>query len=551
MREQATLMPRRRAAAAMLAAGLLALASGAAEAQTPLTRLAAPGPWPGISRIVGFDGGVWFVNSEPFARFNAADVYRFDPRTRTARYERGLFSQHAGSPAVHGGLLYWPFEEPRSNAALGEYAVTDGKDWRWGTMADAITLNVHAMGPCRDALIAGTGGWEGALQLSRGGAEDWREVYRLPDNPQGQSHITALGRLGERCFFGVTAWNTTGPKLYEWTGEGAAPVPGWPDGERVGAITEFKGALYALNDGPEGRTLWRYDGAAVEKVAFPADGLPRDLDATESHLLAVSSDGGGGGLWRSEDGASWVQAQRFDGEKPIEVAVAGTDVYVGTYRDGGAGALWGPAVAGSAAPGPAGAALSPRPQTELDEAAVQTTLRPLETVLGSKSDYMTFRTALFGIALPVARTHAPAAGVLLAQRTRRPPLPADHVMNFDDHGYSSDQVGRWLLLYVAAINGHGWVRPTWLSDPWRAEPRPSQKYLETLPMAMWAAASFGQKTVPTLDALIGRLDLTDDPDWLTGDVIATLTAVTGKHFGHDLAAWRDWWREAKPSWPQQ
>ena len=546
---------RRWVAAATLATGLLSalflFSPDTVGAQTPLTRLAEPGPWPGISRIIAFDGGIWFVNSEPLARFNAADIYRYDPETRTARYERGLFSQHAGTPVVYGGRLYWPFEDPRSNAALGEYALTDGHAWQWQTMADVITLNVHAMGTCGDALVAGTGGWEGALQFSRDGAEDWRVVFRLPDNKDGLGHITALGNLGQRCFFGVTAWGTTGPKLFEWNAEGAAPVPGWPDGERVSAITVFKGALYALNDAPGGRSLWRYDGDSVERIPFPVDSLPRDLAATESHLLAISSDAAGGALWRSEDGASWSQMQLFDGERPIDLEAVSTDAYVGTYRDDGRGALWGPAAPTVAAPGPGRVALAPPPETQLEEEAAQTTLRPLETVLGSKSDYMTFRAALLGIAVPVARTHAPIAGVLLAKRARKPPLPDDYMISFDDHPYSSGALGRWLLLYAAGINGHGWVEPVWLSAPWNAEPRPSEKYLDIQLMAIWTAGRLGQSSAGTMDALIGRFDQAGDPDWLKGDVVAALTAITNNHFGHDLDAWKAWWQGARPSWPQE
>lgn len=553
MRARRSVKPCRRIAAALFA-GLIAgpglVATGAANAQTPLTRLAAPGPWPGISRIIAFDGGVWFVNSEPFADFNAADIYRYDPEAGTARYERGLFSQHAGIPAIHGGRLYWPYEDPRSNAALGEYSVTDGKEWRWQTMADAITLNVHAMAPCRGALIAGTGGWEGALQLSARGGGDWREVYRLPDNADGRSHITALGHLGQRCFFGVTDRNTEGPKLYEWTGEDTVPVSGWPDGERVGALTEFKGALYALNDAADGRTLWRYDGLRVEKIAFPANGLPGDLEAAGDHLLAVASDEGGGGLWRSADGVNWTRMQRFDGERPIDVAAAGSDVYVGTYRDGGTGALWGPAAAADPAPGPVGVALEPAPKSELDEAAVETTLRPLETVLGSESDYMTFRTALFGIALPVARTHAKIAGILLAKRARKP-LPGGEMATHTGDVYDKAVLSRWLLLYAAGINGFGYVEPEWLRAPWTAAPRASEKYFDRLLISLWAAGRFRQDSAETVAALIERLGRADEPDWLKGDAVASLTVLTGQHFGHDLTAWRDWWLEARSDWPQE
>jgi hypothetical protein len=279
-------------------------------------------------------------------------------------------------------------------------------------------------------------------------------------------------------------------------------------------------------------------------------GLPRDLGATDSHLLAVSSDGGGGDLWRSEDGTNWTPTQRFDGERPIDVATVGTDVYVGTYRDGGAGALWGPAVATAPAPDPAGKALAPRPAVELDEAAVETTLRPLETVLGSKSDYMTFRTAFFGIALPVVRTRAKIAGILLAKRARKP-LPGGELTTLAGDINHKAELSRWLLLYAAGINGAGYVEPDWLRAPWTADPRDSGKYFDTLLISIWAAARFQQNSAETIETLIGRLGRAEEPAWLKGDAIASLTALTDKHFGHDLAAWRDWWREARPSWPQE
>ena len=31
------------------------------------------------------------------------------------------------------------------------------------------------------------------------------------------------------------------------------------------------------------------------------------------------------------------------------------------------------------------------------------------------------------------------------------------------------------------------------------------------------------------------------PDWLAGDMVGALTALTGQRFGHDYGAWRSWW----------
>ena len=47
------------------------------------------------------------------------------------------------------------------------------------------------------------------------------------------------------------------------------------------------------------------------------------------------------------------------------------------------------------------------------------------------------------------------------------------------------------------------------------------------------------------EALMDRLDFETDPDWLTGDVIGALSALTEQRFGYDLAAWRAWWQRER------
>lgn len=533
--------------------GLLFLAAFAwgvpGHAETPLVRLSTPGPWPGVSHLIAYDGSIWLVNSEPFANFNAADIYRFDPTSRSVRYERGLASQDSGEPTVFHGRLYWPFEDPRSNASLGEYAVTDGRTWQWHTFTEGEALHVHAMQACRGELLAGTGGWDGALQISKDGGPTWQEAYRVPDAKDTLSRITSLGTFGERCFLGITAWSTPGPKLFEWVGGKAVAVPGWPDGERVMALTQFKGALYALNDGPEGRSVWRYDGAGTQRLSFPGEGLPRDLDATGSHLVAISSDGAGGALWRSEDGVNWSHVQQFVGERPIDVLAAGNDIYVGTYRNDG-GALWGPATGYIASPGAPAEPLPPPATRPIDQEAMKATLRTLEAALSPKPDYMAYRSAVLSITLPMALTREPYVGFTLAKRARKD-LPAGDVMTFTKFKYSYAELARWLLLHAAGLNGTGRVPVEWLTPPWKAEPRESEKYFETTLAAIWAAARLRQRDTDTLDALVERLDRKDEPDWLKGDVIAALTELTDQRFGHDLKGWADWWREARKTWPTQ
>lgn len=98
----------------------LVLAPGAVLARAPLVQLAQPGPWSGVSGLIGYGTRLWFVNSVKFVDHNSADVYSYDPRTGDTRYERHLFSQDEGVPAVADGLLFWPFEDPRFSVGHGE-----------------------------------------------------------------------------------------------------------------------------------------------------------------------------------------------------------------------------------------------------------------------------------------------------------------------------------------------------------------------------------------------------------------------------------------------
>ncbi len=99
--------------AALTAAFLLWGALSPSFGATKLVPLSRPGVWNGVSGIIGFRGKIWFINSKKFVNHNSADLYTYDPATGSTRYERALFSQDAGDPVVMGGLLYWPFEDPR------------------------------------------------------------------------------------------------------------------------------------------------------------------------------------------------------------------------------------------------------------------------------------------------------------------------------------------------------------------------------------------------------------------------------------------------------
>ena len=87
-----------------------------------------------------------------------------------------------------------------------------------------------------------------------------------------------------------------------------------------------------------------------------------------------------------------------------------------------------------------------------------------------------------------------------------------------------------------------------LERPWNLVSNRPQKWFDSLPMALFAVSWIGQNDDTTVTSLIRRLDRTEDPAWLRGDIIGALGAVTGKRFGYDIGAWRQWWAEGKREW---
>ena len=518
---------------------------GKAMADDNMVRLAAPGPWPAISELIAFDNRIWFANGEPFRNFNAADIYSFDPATGGSRYEHGLFSQGAGKPAVVEGHLYWPYEDPRSNAGLGEYEVTDGTHWQRNSFTEGNALHVHAIKSCGGLLTAGTGGWEGALQQSTDEGATWQEIYRIPE-VQGQlSRITDLVEHNGHCLFAVTAWEQPGQRLFELDKNGVKAIDAWPVGERVSALTSFHGALYAAHEGLGTRQFLRYDGKAVTPVILPRSGTVQDVDASDDLIAVATSDAGGGNIFVSSDGQDWHLLQRIEQELPVDILVVGKQVYVGTHGSN-RGSLWGPKEPLPATP--AAVPLAPVTEQPLSDETLDAALRTLNSALSPKPDYTSYQSGIISILLPLALTHSDAAGLHLSKRARRD-LPSGSLMTFTQQPYSYEALARWFLLYGAGLSGKGRVELSWLGEAWTAVPRSSEKYFETSVAAIWAVGFMHQSNRETIDALIERLARSGEPAWLKGDVVAALTCVTDQRFGHDLKSWIAWWTKARADWP--
>jgi formylglycine-generating enzyme required for sulfatase activity len=509
-----------------------------------LVPLATPGPWSGVSELIGYGGRIWFVNSVKFRDHNSADVYSYDLVGREIRYERHLFSQDAGTPTVADGVLYWPFEDSRFSTRHGEYMVTNGRDWQWHILPGGEVFHVHAMLAHRGALFAATGAWRAGLQRSQDGGMTWRVVYDHPTPPRSVSRINTLAAMDDTLYAGLTDYSSQGSKLLKWDGGTLRPVAGWPGGTMATSLTAFGKWIYGVNSTKDGSAVWRSDGKTAIHVTELDGYHVRDLAAGTDAIWAVSAGAGGGFLWRSADGLHWTVAQRFHGAEPLDVLVYAEKVYVGTAGPGERGTLWGPRVPSpvesrTVAPLPAA---NSRPLTT---GQLRRAFDHLDRVLADPSTYASRRGDLYAALLPLALSGRRGSGLGLVQRLRGP-FPDIEARRFGGQvAVSAAQMAQWYILWAIGLNGHGEISPALLSEPWTDRPNRSEKYLHPGPAAAWAIAQLGQADDKTIGALIAGLDRSGYPDWFAGDLVGALSVLTGERFGYDRIRWRSWWKERK------
>jgi len=503
----------------------------------PLVMLSQPGPWSGVSGIIGFDRRLWFVNSVKFRNHNSADVYSYDPVSGETRYERHLFSQDAGDPVVAGGILYWPYEDSRFSAGRGEFALTDGQRWQWRLLPQGEVFHVHAMAAVEDTLYAATSAWRGGLQRSTDGGETWTIVYDHPTPEKRVSRITDLAVLNGTLYAGLTSYTQAGPKLMRLNETTLSAVRDWPVGESTVALQTHAGWLYAVNEQDQTRSVWRTNGRRVERIAG-LEGVAVRAFASGTALWAVSATEGRGALWRSIDGKSWSRVQQFDDAEPLDVGVYAGQVYVGTTGPGGRGALWGP----SAPAASETAATTPLPRRLTARAPdAGENLRRMADGLLRADDIEKYRALLYAYVQPLALSRSPAAGKAMSQRLNAN-TPATDLSAFGGALRTSlDRVNRWFLLWGIALNGSGDVPLEYLTETWSDSANSSEKYFNLAPAAAWTVAQLGQNDEQVIDLLIARLGARNEPEWLVGDWVGALTAISGERFGYDKDAWRRWW----------
>lgn len=505
----------------------------------PLERLVEPGPWDSIAGLVGYGDRLWLVNSVKFVDHNSADVYSYDPRRGRARYERHLFSQDAGAPAVAGGFLYWPFEDARFSMGRGEYMVTDGARWRWAILPVGEVFHVHAIAASQGALYAATSAWRAGIQRSDDGGATWRVVYDHPTPPGLVSRVTALAALDGVVYAALSA-PEDGAKLLRLAGDGVRSVASWPPGRAVDALTAYRGHVYAVNVDPAGTAVWRTDGHRTERVTALDGHRVRALAADQDRLWVVTAREGGGALWRSADGRAWTRAHTFEGDEPLDVAVYAGRPYVGTRAPGRRGALWGPPAPAPIEP-PVPRHALPSGSRVAAPAPLPAALARLDRALAHPGAYERHASGLRAALEPLALAGLPEVGDQISRRLDGPFAEGEVRLFGGALREPPAKVARWHLLWALAAVGRGRVPPALLAAPWNGVTNRTEKYLEPAPAAAWAAAVVGQDDEPTLSELVARLGAPGQPAWLDGDLVGALTVLTGKRFGYELDAWRAWW----------
>ncbi|MCZ6534060.1 MAG: PQQ-binding-like beta-propeller repeat protein [SAR324 cluster bacterium] len=533
---------------------LLAAACGwAAQPGQPLPGRALPvlariGPWPVVSQFAAYDGRLWFANSVKGVNHNSADLYTYDAQTGGVRYERHLFSQDAGDPLVADGLLYWPSEDSRYSLGWGQFAVTEGRRWRVLPIPTASIFHTHAMVKAGGRLVAATSAWRGGFQESRDGGLTWRKVYDHPTQRGRVSRIVSLATLHDQVF-GYIKERRGGRNLRRLLlleGDAVTEVPGWPRERPLLAMVAFASFLYGALETPQGTAVWRTDGRRSERMAPPRPHWNlRGMAAGHDGLWAVTAGKDGGRLWFSRGGANWRVRHTLSGGRPHQVTVYGGRPYVGGAGADGRGILWGPPVpAPNQPPEPRGKLprRAARERVDWDEARrkLREAVRDLS---GPGRPGAGLRDLVYGYALaapPPELFSEPLSGPL---REREVALIGGNAR------VSEATLARWILLWGIGLSGRGRVPVELLAEPWRTPPNRPQKYFQNPPAAMHAAALAGQADRRTIAALIARLRRKEEPLWLKGDAVGALTALTGRRFAYDFAAWRKWWGAAEPSWP--
>jgi hypothetical protein len=323
-------------------------------------------------------------------------------------------------------------------------------------------------------------------------------------------------------------------------GDTMAGVPGWPKTAKTLDLAATTNGVFGLLSEAGEVAFWHTDGGHSQRLDKAGSMPPlRAFAAADGGFWGI----GDGALWHSASGRQWRRVQDLAGGQPVDIAVHLGQVYVGGNGAKGQGILWGPPPAESspAKPLPPPAWPLPANAKTIDWAAAD---RILTEVLDEPESYRSrLRDLTYGWALA-----GPPPGFFEAALAAW--FPDQHVPLFGSLKPSATNLGHHILLWGMGLAGRGRVGEVLLQRPWLNTSNRPQKWFDSLPMALFAVTWIRQRDGATVEALVRRLQWTSDPLWLKGDIAGALSAATGKRFGYDGAAWRQWWAGAKASWPR-
>ncbi len=497
------------------------------------------GPWPVVSRLIGYRDRLWFVNSVKGVNHNSADLHSVPIRGGPPRYEGHLFSQDAGDPAVHRGLLYWPLEDARTEPGIGAFDVTDGERWEHGLIPTEQAFHVHAMVASGNRLYAAPSAWKGSVALSEDGGSVWRTVYLHPTPERRVSRITSLVATDHGVYGALNA--PEGRRLIRVDDGSGSPVPGWPNGRSHG-LTVHEDRLFGIVSKPEGGSLiWRSDGEISEAVWDAPEGWTAQALTTDGEQLLMAGDGAGGAsLWSSQAGRNWSEVAKLEGGSPRDLVAHQGVIAIGGRGANDRGVLW---VLRALTHIQQTTGASPPFWPSFAKEAVDgfdwaRAAAHLDGLLADPKNYERYGQPLKRAIYDLPRREVPSD--FYAERLAAD-MPTAPLSMFGDIILDEMAVmGRWRLYWGMGLASSGQVDPADILRPWDYTPNRPFKFFSTPEIAIWAARRVGRADSPILNALVQRLEDETTPLWLKSDVVGALKSLTNQRLGYDATAWRGW-----------
>ena len=517
---------------------LLLLSMASPLAAEPAVSSHVIGPWPVVSRLIGYGDHIWFANSVKGANHNSADLYSIPVQGGSPQYEGHLFSQDAGDPVVHRGLLYWPLEDARVEPGIGAFDVTDGERWEHRLIPTEQAFHVHAMAAAGNSIYAAPSAWKASIARSDDGGETWETVYLHPTADRRVSRITSLVVMANGVYGTLNA--PEGQRLIRVNDGSGEPLAGWPVGRSRG-LTVHKGALYGIAGQPQTGFLWKSDGRRSEQVWTPPEGwTPRALTSDGERLWMAGDGADGASLWSSPDGRAWSEVAALDDGSPRDLVAHRGVIAVGGRGADDRGILWTlrssanvEAEASSALPD--WPSFAEEPVDGFDWAAAASRL---DELIADPRSYERYGQPLEEAILKLPRQSVPQD--FYPDRLKAA-MPSEPLSMFGDIVLDEmADMARWRLYWGMGRARAGRVDPADILRPWDYTPNGPFKFFSTPEIAIWTAGRLGRSDDLVLEALIRRLEDEATPLWLKGDAVGALFSITGARLGYDAAAWRRW-----------